>query len=76
MGRVSWDYPYSPDVISGRMELWLISMGFSVRQTVFHKRANILIDEKQNIVLIKVYPVHSVPDIREVIAFIKKLKDP
>jgi hypothetical protein len=37
-------------VISGRMELWLRSMGFCVRQTVFHKRANVLIDEKQNMV--------------------------
>ncbi|MFA5346835.1 MAG: redoxin domain-containing protein [Methanoregula sp.] len=39
----------------------------------FSERANVLIDENQNIVLVKVYPVHSVPDISEVITFIKNL---
>jgi peroxiredoxin len=40
----------------------------------FSERANVIIDEKQNIVFVKVYPVHSVPDIGEVIAFIKNRK--
>jgi peroxiredoxin len=51
-------------------------MGFSGRQTGFLKRANVLIDEKQNVVFVKVYPVHSVPDIGEVITVIKNLKNP
>jgi peroxiredoxin len=42
----------------------------------FSERANVIIDENQNIVFVKVYPVHTVPDIGEVIAFIKKLKGP
>ena len=42
----------------------------------FSERANVLIDEKQNVVFVKVYPVHSVPDINEVITFIKNLKTP
>ncbi len=42
----------------------------------FSERANIIIDEKQNVVFVKVYPVHSVPDIGEVITFIKNLKNP
>jgi peroxiredoxin len=42
----------------------------------FSERSNVLIDEKQDIVFVKVYPVHSVPDIREVIAFIRNLKTP
>jgi peroxiredoxin len=40
----------------------------------FSERANVIIDEKQNIVFVKVYPVHSVPDIGEVITFIKNKK--
>jgi len=42
----------------------------------FSERANVLIDEKQNVVFVKVYPVHTVPDIQEVIAFIKNLTNP
>jgi peroxiredoxin len=40
----------------------------------FSERANVVIDEKQKAVFVKVYPVHSVPDIQEVITFIKNLK--
>lgn len=39
----------------------------------FSERANVLIDETQTIRFVKVYPVHSVPDINEVIYFIKNL---
>jgi len=42
----------------------------------FSERANVIVDEKQKVVFVRVYPVHSVPDIREVIAFIKNLKSP
>ena len=42
----------------------------------FSERANVVVDEKQKVVLVKVYPVHSVPDIWEVIAFIQNLKAP
>jgi alkyl hydroperoxide reductase subunit AhpC len=40
----------------------------------FSERANVLVDENQKIVLVKVYPVHSVPDIREVIGFLQQMK--
>ncbi len=40
----------------------------------FSERANVIIDENLNIVFVKVYPVHSVPDIGEVISFIKNRK--
>jgi peroxiredoxin len=40
----------------------------------FSERANVIIDEKQTIVFVKVYPVHTVPDIGEVISFIKTQK--
>ena len=39
----------------------------------FSERANVIIDENQQVVFVKVYPVHSVPDIGEVIACLKKL---
>jgi len=38
----------------------------------FSERANIIIDEKQRVMFVKVYPVHSVPDIREIIAFLEQ----
>ena len=38
----------------------------------FSERANVIVDEKQRIVFVKVYPVHSVPDIEEIIAFLQK----
>jgi len=37
----------------------------------FSERANVILDEKQNVVFVKVYPVHSVPDIAEVLRFIE-----
>ncbi|MGB7788038.1 redoxin domain-containing protein [Methanoregula sp.] len=38
----------------------------------FSERANVIIDEKQRVVFVKVYPVHSVPDIGEIVAFLGK----
>jgi alkyl hydroperoxide reductase subunit AhpC len=38
----------------------------------FSKRANVIVDEKQKVIFVKVYPVHSVPDIGEVTAFLEK----
>jgi len=40
----------------------------------FSERANVIIDEKQTVVFVKVYPIHSLPDMGEVIAFLKTLK--
>jgi peroxiredoxin len=36
----------------------------------FSERANVIVDKNRTVVFVKVYPVHSVPDIREVIGFI------
>jgi peroxiredoxin len=38
----------------------------------FSERANVIIDEKQRVVFAKIYPIHSVPDIGEIIAFLKR----
>ncbi|WP_246496066.1 redoxin domain-containing protein [Methanocalculus chunghsingensis] len=37
----------------------------------FSERANIIVDADQNVIFSKVYPVHSVPDIHEIISFLK-----
>ena len=39
----------------------------------FSERANIIVDEQQTVVFVKIYPVHSVPDISEVIGVLKGL---
>jgi peroxiredoxin len=36
----------------------------------FSERANVIIDKNQTVLFVKVYPVHSIPDIQEVIGFI------
>jgi len=36
-------------------------------QNGFSERANVIVNEKQNVVFIKIYPVHSVPEIDEII---------
>lgn len=37
----------------------------------FSERANVIVDENQKVVFIKVYPIHSVPDFAEIIEFLK-----
>ena len=38
----------------------------------FSERANIVVDEKQTVIFSKIYPIHSIPDMKEVIDFLKK----
>jgi peroxiredoxin len=38
----------------------------------FSERANVIIDKTLTVVFVKVYPVHSVPDIQEVIAILRR----
>ncbi|MFA5237156.1 MAG: redoxin domain-containing protein [Methanoregula sp.] len=40
----------------------------------FSERANIILDKNQRVVFVKIYPVHSVPDIGEIIAFLQAAK--
>jgi peroxiredoxin len=56
-------------MVAQQYGLFRIANGFS-------ERANVIVDEKQKVVFVRVYPVHSVPDIQEVITFIKNLKIP
>jgi peroxiredoxin len=41
----------------------------------FSERANVILDSKMNVAFVKVYPVHSVPDMQEVMGFIETMKD-
>jgi peroxiredoxin len=38
----------------------------------FSERANVIVDGKQKVLFVKVYPLHSVPDIGEILAFLGK----
>ena len=40
----------------------------------FSERANVIVDEKRDVAFVKVYPVHSVPDIGEVIGVLRGMK--
>jgi len=40
-------------------------------QNGFSERANVIVNEKQKVVFIKIYPVHSVPDIDEIIGVLE-----
>jgi peroxiredoxin len=42
-------------------------------QNGFSERANVIVNEKQKVVFIKIYPVHSVPDIDEIIGVLQGL---
>jgi len=37
----------------------------------FSERANVIVDDKQKVIFVKIYPVHSVPDIKEILAFLQ-----
>ncbi len=38
------------------------------------KRANVILDENQKVIFVKVYPIPQVPDINEILNFLKNLK--
>jgi len=51
-----------------------LKYGLFREENGFSERANVIVDENQTVVFVKIYPVHSVPDIQEVITFIQQLK--
>ncbi len=46
--------------------------GLFMEEKGFSKRANILLDEEQNIIFSKVYQIGKVPDVREIISKLKE----
>ncbi len=47
------------------------SLGLFRDQNGFSQRANVILDEKGKVCFVKVYPVADLPDINEIIAFLK-----
>jgi peroxiredoxin len=47
--------------------------GLFIKKDGISKRANVIIDENQKIALIKIYRLGALPDIKEIISFLKKM---
>lgn len=48
------------------------SYGLFRENNGFSERANVIVDEKMVVIFVKVYPVHSVPDMGEVLQFLEE----
>ncbi|MFO7570215.1 MAG: redoxin domain-containing protein [Smithellaceae bacterium] len=51
--------------IAAKLGLFIDKFGFS-------ERANVILDEQRKAIFVKVYPIRELPDINEVLAFLKK----
>lgn len=49
------------------------SYGIFIKGKGTSERANIIIDENQNVALVKIYPISELPDIDEIVSELKKL---
>jgi peroxiredoxin len=49
------------------------SLGLFREQNGFSQRANVIIDETGKVCFVKVYPIAELPDIEEIITFLKKV---
>ena len=47
-------------------------LGIFIEPFGMSERANIILDEKREAIFVKVYPIKQLPDIQEVISFLKK----
>jgi peroxiredoxin len=47
--------------------------GLFLKEDGISKRANVVVDENQKIALIKIYKLRALPDIKEIIDFLKKM---
>jgi peroxiredoxin len=47
-------------------------LGIFIERFGFSERANIILDEKRSVMLVKVYPLRELPDINEMLDFLKK----
>ena len=47
-------------------------LGIFIEQFGFSERANIVLDEQRVAMFVKVYPIKQLPDVQEVISFLKK----
>jgi peroxiredoxin len=49
-----------------------IKLGIFIDQFGFSQRANIILDEQKKVVFVKIYPIKELPDINEIIDFLKR----
>jgi peroxiredoxin len=47
-------------------------LGIFIDKFGFSERANIILDEERKAIFVKVYPIKELPDVKELIAFLKK----
>ena len=47
-------------------------LGLFIDKFGFSERANVILDEQRKVVFVKVYPIKELPDIREVLDFLRK----
>ena len=47
-------------------------LGIFIEKFGFSERANIILDEQRVTIFVKVYPIKQLPDVQEVISFLKK----
>jgi peroxiredoxin len=46
-------------------------LGLFIEKFGFSERANVIVDERGKVIFVRVYPIHELPDINEVIEFLK-----
>ena len=49
-------------------------LGVFMKKAGISGRANIILDENRKAVFVKIYPLDKVPDVKELIEFLKKTK--
>ena len=47
-------------------------MGIFIDKFGFSERANVILDEQRTAIFVKVYPIRELPDIQEILDFLKK----
>jgi peroxiredoxin len=47
------------------------SLGIFRSKNGFSERANVIIDETGKVIFVKIYPIHELPDIEEILSFIR-----
>jgi peroxiredoxin len=49
-----------------------VKLGLFIDKFGFSERANVILDEQRKAIFVKVYPIRELPDINEIIDFLKK----
>jgi hypothetical protein len=49
-----------------------VKLGLFIDKFGFSERANVILDEQRKAVFVKVYPIKELPDIKEILDFLRK----